>query len=199
MPQFRIFHVKAVDSLYPIAAMSVNWSLTCISLRADQRRLGTCLPIILQSYTQPIAAAQWGRLKMRVPLRLPAKSARRCVRDHVHELGIIEGIREIALGHARSAGATHIVSVRVGISESSTYLEDAMGMFWDEVCETTAAAGARIEFFRIPGEWLCLACSKNFAGRREVCRCPDCGSQWVKPVDAPECYVESIEVETGGA
>lgn len=116
--------------------------------------------------------------------------------DEVHELGVVEGIREIALRHARSAGASRIVSVRVAIAESSTYLEEAMSMFWDELCEGTEAAGARIEILRTPGEWLCLACSKSFAGGREVLRCPECDSQWVKPVDAVECYVESIEVET---
>ena len=115
----------------------------------------------------------------------------------MHELGVVEGIREIALRHARSAGASRILSVRVALAESSTYLEDAMAMFWDEVCEATKAAGARIEIVRVPGEWLCLACSKSFAGGREVCRCPECDSPWVKPVGAVECYVESIEVETG--
>jgi hydrogenase nickel insertion protein HypA len=115
----------------------------------------------------------------------------------VHELGVVEAIREIALLHARSAAAARILSVRVAIADSSTYIEDAMAMFWDEACEATEAAGARIEFHRIPGEWLCLSCSKSFAGGREVCRCPDCQSSWVKPVDAIECYVESIEVDTG--
>ena len=116
----------------------------------------------------------------------------------MHELGVVEGIREIALRHARSAGASRILSVRVAIAESSKYLEDALAMFWNEACDVSEASGARIEFVLVPAEWLCLGCSKSFAGGREVCRCPQCGSQWVKPVDALECYVESIEVETGG-
>lgn len=52
----------------------------------------------------------------------------------MHELGVVEGIREIALSHARSAGASRILSVRVAIAKSSRYLEDALAMFWDEVC-----------------------------------------------------------------
>lgn len=114
----------------------------------------------------------------------------------MHELGVVENIREIALLHARSAGASRVLSMRVAIADSSTYLEDAIAMFWDQVSEATEAAGARIDFVRIPGEWMCLACSKSFSGGRAVCRCPQCESQWVKPVDAIECYVESIEVET---
>ena len=52
----------------------------------------------------------------------------------MHELGVVEGIREIAVLHARSAGASRILSLRVAIAESSTYLEDALAMFWDDVC-----------------------------------------------------------------
>ena len=115
----------------------------------------------------------------------------------MHELGIVEGVREIALGYARSAGALRILSVRVAIAESSTYLEDALTMFWHHICGRSEAAGSRIEFVRIPGAWLCLACSETFVGGGGLSRCPECHSRLVKRVDAPECYVESIEVETG--
>ena len=117
----------------------------------------------------------------------------------MHELGIVEGIREIALGHARSSGASRILSVRVAIAESSRYLEDALTMFWDLTCGRSEAAGSRIEFVRIPAAWLCLACSETFVGGGEVFRCPGCHSRLVKRVDAAECYVESIEVETRAA
>ena len=114
----------------------------------------------------------------------------------MHELSVVEGIREIALLHARSAGASRILSVRVVIAGFSSYLEDALAMFWDGVCATTEAAGARLELVRIPGELLCLDCSRNYAGVKEL-RCPECGSEWVKQV-SEECYVDSIAVETPG-
>lgn len=115
----------------------------------------------------------------------------------MHELGVVEGIREIALTHARSAGASRILSVRVAVAESSTYLEDALAMFWDAVCAGSDVAGARIEFVRIAGQWLCLRCAKRFSGGGADCRCPECAGEWVKPIDEFECYVESIEVDTG--
>lgn len=114
----------------------------------------------------------------------------------MHELSLVEGIRDLALRHARSAGGSRILSVRLVISEYSSYLEDALATFWNEVCEATEAAGARIEVIRAPGEWLCLACFKSFAGGRQDCRCPHCGSDVVKPAVGEECYVESIEVES---
>jgi Zn finger protein HypA/HybF involved in hydrogenase expression len=85
------------------------------------------------------------------------------VYPQVHELSVVEGIREIAMRHARLAGVSRILSVRVTIGEFSSYVEDALAMFWDEVCRGTEAAGARIEFHRIPGESLCLQCSSRFA------------------------------------
>jgi hydrogenase nickel incorporation protein HypA/HybF len=111
---------------------------------------------------------------------------------------MVEGIREIALRHARLAGASRILCVRVVVPDFSSYLEDALAMFWDEVCDATEAAGARIDFVRIPGELPCLECSKSFTGGGRDLSCPDCGSQWVKPISGQECYVESIEVETAG-
>lgn len=116
----------------------------------------------------------------------------------MHELSLVEGIREIALRYARSARASRILSVRVVVADSSSYLEDAMAMFWEEVCGATEAAGARIDFVRVPEELLCLGCLKSFFGGERDRRCPECGSEWVKPVDCQECYVESIEVETTG-
>ena len=116
----------------------------------------------------------------------------------MHELSMVEGIREIARTHARSAGASRILSVRVVVADFSAYLEDALVMFWDEACCGTEAAGARIDVVRAPGEWLCLACSNRFAAARAECLCPGCGSEWVRPVVGDDCYVDSIEVETSG-
>lgn len=116
----------------------------------------------------------------------------------MHELSLVEGIREVALRHARSAGASRILSVRVALADYSSYLEDALAMFWDEACAASEAAGARIEFVRIPAELLCLECLKSFTAHEMNLQCPECGSHWVKPISGDECYVESIDVETKG-
>lgn len=116
----------------------------------------------------------------------------------MHELSVVEGIREIALHYARSARASRILSIRVVIADSSSYLEDALAMFWDEVCGATEAAGARFDVVRIPEELLCLECLMSFVGGGNDHRCPECGSEWVKPIEGQDCYVESIEVETAG-
>jgi len=101
------------------------------------------------------------------------------------------------LRYARSAGASRVVSVRVVIAATSSYLEDALAMFWNEASDATEASGSRIDVVRIPGELLCLDCAKSCAGGGMDFRCPECGSEWLKPI-GQECYVESIEVEIAG-
>src|SRR5438105_1789120 len=108
----------------------------------------------------------------------------------MHELGVVNGIRETVLRYARSAGASRVVSVRVVIAASSSYLEDALAMFWNEAGDATEASGSRIDVVRIPGELLCLDCTRSCAGGGKEFRCPECGSAWVKPI-GQECYVES--------
>ena len=113
----------------------------------------------------------------------------------MHELSAVDGIRELVLLHARSAGASRVLSVRVAIADFSSYLEDALAMYWEAACAATEAAGARMDFVRVSAEAICLNCTKRFTVRKHL-RCSGCGSEWVKLTSEQECYVESIEVET---
>ena len=116
----------------------------------------------------------------------------------MHELAVVEGIRLIVETNARAAGARRVLSVRVTVAEFSSYLEDAIAMFWDEVCRDTELEGSRMDVIRVPGEQLCLACCAVFAATRADCRCPTCGSGLVRSVDQVGCSIESIEVEIAG-
>ena len=115
--------------------------------------------------------------------------------SRMHELSVVDGIRELVLLHARSAGASRVLSVRVVIADFSSYLEDALAMYWEAACTGTEAAGARIDVVRVGAEAICLDCTKPFTVRKSL-RCSGCGSEWVKLVREQECYIESIEVET---
>jgi len=113
----------------------------------------------------------------------------------MHELSLVESIKEIALRHAHMERASRILSVRIVIGDLSSYIEEAVVMFWDEISRDTDAAGARLDFVHIPGELLCLHCLQSFPAWSTGLRCPNCSSEWVKPVAGDECYVDSIEVE----
>ena len=113
----------------------------------------------------------------------------------MHELSVVEGIRELVLLHARSAGVSRVLSVCVAIADFSSYLEDAMAIYWEAASAATEAAGARIDFVRVRAQAICLDCAKSFTVGKCL-RCPECCSEWVKLTTEQECYVESIEVES---
>jgi hydrogenase nickel insertion protein HypA len=114
----------------------------------------------------------------------------------MHELSLVESIKDIALHHARAGGGIRVLSIRIAIGDLASYLEEALATYWTEISAGSEVAGARLEFVRISGELLCLSCLKRFPSKRLDCPCPDCGSEWVKTTEGAECYVESIEVET---
>ena len=67
----------------------------------------------------------------------------------MYELSAVEGIRDLVLLHARSAGASRVLSVRVVIADFSSYLEDALAIYWGMACVATEATVARIDFVRV--------------------------------------------------
>ena len=115
-------------------------------------------------------------------------------RTRMHELSLVESIKDIALRHGRLERASRILSLRVVIGGLSSHVEDAIVMFWDEISSGTEA-GARLEFVHVPGELLCLHCLKTFAVRGTGFRCPDCDNEWVRPIAGEDCYLDSIQVE----
>ena len=70
----------------------------------------------------------------------------------MHELGVAESILEITLRHSRGA---KVDAVRLVIGELSTYLDNSITFFWDELSKGTLAEGSRLEFRQEPGGMDC--------------------------------------------
>jgi hydrogenase nickel insertion protein HypA len=114
----------------------------------------------------------------------------------MHELSLVESIKDLALHHTRERSGIRVLSIRILIGDLASYLEEALATYWTEISAGSEVAGARLEFVRTPGELLCLSCAKRFPANRLDCSCPVCGSEWVKATNGADCYVESIEIET---
>ena len=71
----------------------------------------------------------------------------------MHELGIAESILEITLRHA---GGARVEAVRLVIGELSSYLDNSITFFWDELAKGTLAEGSRLEFRQEPGGLDCF-------------------------------------------
>ena len=113
----------------------------------------------------------------------------------MHELSVTESILEIAVRHARTAGATHITDLYLVIGQLSSIVDDSVQFYWELLSQNTLAEGSQLHFRRIPTELLCLSCDHRYTPGRDDFACPVCGGMSIKVVAGEEFYLESIEVE----
>jgi hydrogenase nickel incorporation protein HypA/HybF len=111
----------------------------------------------------------------------------------MHELMVTESIRDIALRHAKEAGATRITDLFLVIGELSSIVDDSVQFYWDFVAEGTMAEGATLHFRRIPAEMVCQACGHTYSPRQTL-PCPKCESSNVRVRAGEEFFLEAIEV-----
>jgi hydrogenase nickel incorporation protein HypA/HybF len=110
----------------------------------------------------------------------------------MHELSITEAILEVALRHAQGR-RVHAVHLLIG--ELSSFVDESISLFWDELSRGTPAEGAKLVFRREPGTLWCFDCEKEFSIREPSFTCPQCGGVRARPGGGRDCCVESIEVE----
>ena len=113
----------------------------------------------------------------------------------MHELAITESILEIALRHAEQAQAERVSALHVVVGQLSSIVDDSVQFYWDIISENTIAAGAVLDFQRIPIELVCLDCGNQYTPGVEDFSCPSCRSERIKVVSGEEFYLDSIEVE----
>ena len=113
----------------------------------------------------------------------------------MHELMVTESLLEIALRHARDAGAGRITDLHLVIGELSSVIDDSVQFYWDIVSEGTPAEGATLHFRRVPAEMACQECAETYDPKVNL-TCPACGSANVRIVSGQEFYLEAIEVDS---
>jgi hydrogenase nickel incorporation protein HypA/HybF len=60
----------------------------------------------------------------------------------MHELPVTESLLEIALRHARKAGAERITRLNIVIGELSSIVDESIRFYWDIVSKDTMAEGS---------------------------------------------------------
>lgn len=113
----------------------------------------------------------------------------------MHELAVTQGILDIALKHARQAGADRITDINLVIGQFSSIVDDSVQFYWDIVSRDTIAQGAALHFERIPGEMTCGVCSHVFHPSDKTFECPSCSSTFVNITRGEEFRVDSIDIE----
>jgi len=117
----------------------------------------------------------------------------------MHELAITQNVLEIALRHARQAGAGRVTSIHLVVGQLSSIVDDSVAFYWDFVARGTPAEGARLAFRRLEARFTCQACGNSFPPQGERWSCPACGSEQVRVTAGEEFYVEAIEVDSDAA
>ena len=112
----------------------------------------------------------------------------------MHELSVTESILDIALRHAKKANAQKITALYLVIGQMASIVDDSVEFYWDIIAKDTLAEGARLQFRRVPTEFLCLDCGTRFNPPSGMFECPNCRGSHLKIVAGEEFYVEAIDV-----
>jgi len=114
----------------------------------------------------------------------------------MHELAITESLLEITLKHAAAANAKKVNQLNIIIGQMSSVVDDSVQFYWDFVAQNTIAAGALLNFERIPAKFLCRNCQTEFTlNSHPDFVCPQCASGQVQVVGGDEFRLDSIDVE----
>jgi hydrogenase nickel insertion protein HypA len=113
----------------------------------------------------------------------------------MHELGITEGIVNIALAKAEEAQASKITQVNVVVGELSGFVIECIQFYFDFLSKDTIAQDAILHFESAPAQLRCRDCSTTFCPQDTLWVCPKCQSQNAEIVGGRELYIESMEVE----
>jgi hydrogenase nickel incorporation protein HypA/HybF len=112
----------------------------------------------------------------------------------MHELPVTQDILRIVKEHAEKANASRITDITIVVGDMSSFINDSIQFYFDQLSPDTIAEGATLHFKRIQTRFRCRQCNTEFNPDRIDWRCPECGALGGEVIAGKEFYVESIEV-----
>ncbi len=113
----------------------------------------------------------------------------------MHELAVTEEIIRIVSEHAEEAGAERVEEINLVIGEMSSFIDDSIQFYFDQLAPGTPAEGAQLNFRRVRTRFRCRQCGQEFEPEGMNWLCPECGALGGDVIAGKEFFVESIEVE----
>jgi hydrogenase nickel incorporation protein HypA/HybF len=113
----------------------------------------------------------------------------------MHELSLMEALRDQALAAARAEGAVRIAAIRLRVGELAGVEMDALRFAFPLVMEGTLAAGAELRIEIEPAECHCTVCAAPFPAPHGCCDCPRCGTISRRLLRGRDLRLLSLEVE----
>lgn len=112
----------------------------------------------------------------------------------MHEMSLVEGIRDIVLDQARAHGFMRVTRMRLEIGRFAAVEKQALAFAWDDVMRGSPAEGAALELIDLPGRALCLDCERSVEIDDRFDPCPLCGGVALRPEGGDEMRIKDMEV-----
>jgi hydrogenase nickel incorporation protein HypA/HybF len=94
----------------------------------------------------------------------------------MHELSLMEAVREQAVAEARRHGACAIERISLRIGSLAGVDPEALALAFEVVMAGSPAAGAQLRIETVTARWFCAPCAAPFDGPTGLCLCPRCGA-----------------------
>lgn len=112
----------------------------------------------------------------------------------MHELSIMEAVRDQALEQAERHGGGLITAITLRIGSLAGVEIDALALAFEVVMAGTPAAAARLLIEPVAAECFCAACQAPFPAHDGVCECPRCGAISRQLLRGRELQLASLEL-----
>ncbi len=112
----------------------------------------------------------------------------------MHELSLMDRVRELALAQAGVHGASRITAITLRIGSLAGVDPDALRFAHEVVMADTIAAGSRLQLELVVARCRCGPCGAPFEAADGVCLCPICGSISAELLQGRELELASLEL-----
>jgi hydrogenase nickel incorporation protein HypA/HybF len=113
----------------------------------------------------------------------------------MHEMSLVEGVRELIEDAAAREGFSRVSSVRVEIGQLSGVEREAFEFCFDLAMRGGITDGARLEVIATPGRGACPDCGRETVLAVVYDPCEHCGAVPVAVIGGTEMRVIDLEVE----
>lgn len=112
----------------------------------------------------------------------------------MHELSLLENVREILEDHAVSQNFSKVTKVTLEIGKLSCVEPDALHFGFDVVMKDSLAENAELIISELNGLGLCQQCGQQIEMETLYDPCVYCGSLFVKVIQGAEMKIKDLIV-----
>jgi hydrogenase nickel incorporation protein HypA/HybF len=112
----------------------------------------------------------------------------------MHEVSLLEGTLDLAIGYAQAQGATEIHRLTLRVGALSGVIPEALQFAFDIVIQGTIAEKAELSIEKIPAICHCPTCQQNFQPIDWIYECPKCYRLCTEILQGRDLELVSLEV-----